>query len=337
MSSEFGDQKGKIVMSSEFFKKWLNSLYFKKLPRTPNSELSILRSSATAEDGRTYHLTRRHFFRWFLGLPFLFYFPFHAQKTTADLPNPLRKEGKSSIAEFFKGEELVCEIGFWLFKRVALGKLSFSEMEKRGHYMATLQAETLGVVGWLTRYRVDTYRSTMEEIDEGKRLRSLSFEEDVKIGSKLRRKSHLFDYQKRKWIQLRRRKDGVMERTEEEIPPGMVYDDFLTASYNFRYGVYGEIKRGRKYTVATFPRKGSSSYEVRVAGKEEEEKRKKSEKFKDGKEFYVKLFLDPEITHSKEGLIEGWLSKELYPIEGTIKDVILFGDVKGTLIKRSNT
>ena len=27
-------------------------------------------------------------------------------------------------------------------------------------------------------------------------------------------------------------------------------------------------------------------------------------KFKDGKEFYVKLFLDPEITHSKEGLIE---------------------------------
>jgi hypothetical protein len=71
-----------------------------------------------------------------------------------------------------------------------------------------------------------------------------------------------------------------------------------------------------------------------VAAKEEEEKRKKSEKFKDGKDFYVKLFLDPEITHSKEGLIEGWLSKELYPMEGTIKDVILFGDVKGTLIQK---
>jgi hypothetical protein len=282
-------------------------------------------------------ITRRLLLRYLLGIPFLFSFPFHAQKTTADLPNPLRKEGKSSIAEFFKGEELVYGIGFWLFKRVALGKMSFKEMEKKGHYMATLQAETLGVLGWLARYRMDTYRSTMEEIDGGKRLRSLSFEEDVKIGSKLRRKSHLFDYQKRKWIQLRQRKDGVMERTEEEIPPGMVYDDFLTASYNFRYGVYGEIERGRKYTVATFPRKGSSSYEVRVAGKEEEENRKRSEKFKDKKEFYVKLYLDPEITHSKEGLIEGWLSKELYPMEGTIKDVILFGDVKGTLIKRSNT
>jgi hypothetical protein len=72
-----------------------------------------------------------------------------------------------------------------------------------------------------------------------------------------------------------------------------------------------------------------------VAGKEEEEKRKKSEKVKDEKDFYVKLFLDPEITHSKEGLIEGWLSKDLYPMEGKIKDVILFGDVKGTLIHKN--
>jgi len=280
-------------------------------------------------------LTRRFFLRYLLGLPFLFSLSFYVRETIADLSAPSRDRGESTIAEFFKGEELVYEIGFWLFKRVALGKLSFTEMEKKGHYMAILQAETLGVVGWLTRYRVDTYRSTMEEIDEGRRLRSISFEEDVKIGSKLRKRIHHFDYQKRKWIQLRRRKDGEMERSEEEIPPGMVYDDFLTASYNFRYGVYGEIERGRKYTVATFPRKGSSSYEVRVAGKEEEEKRKRSEKVKDGKDFYVKLFLDPEITHSKEGLIEGWLSKKLYPMEGTIKDVILFGDVKGTLIHKN--
>ena len=174
----------------------------------------------------------------------------------------------------------------------------------------------------------------MEEIDGGRRLRALSFDEDVKVGSKLRRKTHLFDYQKRKWIQVRRKKDGTMERAEVDIPPGMVYDDFLTASYNFRYGVYGEIERGRKYTVATFPRKGSTSYEVMVAEKEEEERRKKSEKVKDGKDFYAKLFLDPEITHSKKGLIEGWLSKEIYPIEGAIKDVVIFGDVKGTLIKK---
>jgi hypothetical protein len=279
-------------------------------------------------------LTRRLFLKCLLGLPLLSSFPLHLQETWAE-PPVLPRKGGNSIGEFFKGEELHCEIGVWLFKRVALGKLSFKEIGEKGRYIATLQGETVGVLGWVARYRVDTYRSIMEEVEGGRRLRSLSFEEDVKIGDKLRRRTHFFDYQKRKWIKVKQRKDGSKVREEEEIPSGMVYDDFITASYNFRYGVYGEIERGRKYTVATFPKKGPSSYEVRVASKEEEEQRKKSEKFKDGKEYFVKLFLDPEVTHSKEGLIEGWLSKELYPMEGRIKDVMLFGDVKGTLIKNT--
>jgi len=280
-------------------------------------------------------LTRRYFLRWLLGLPLLSSFPLLALESWADVPVLLRKREGNSIGEFFMGEELHYIIGVWLFKEVALGKISFKAMKEKGRYSSTLQGETLGVLGWVARYRTDTYRSVMEEMDGGRRLRSISFEEEVKIGSRLRRRTNLFDYQKRKWIQVRLRKDGTQGRTEEEIPPGMVYDDFITAAYNFRYGVYGEIERGRKYTVATFPKKGPSSYEVRVASKEEEEKRKKSEKFKDGKEYLVKLFLDPEVTHSKEGLIEGWLSKELYPTEGTIKDVMFFGDVKGTLIKKN--
>jgi hypothetical protein len=278
--------------------------------------------------------TRRLFLRFLLGFPLLSSFPLTIQETWADLSPSPRKEG-NSIGEFFKGEELQYEIGVWLFKRVALGKINFKETGEKGRYLATLQGETLGVLGWVARYRVDTYRSIMEEIDGGRRLRSISFEEDVRIGDKLRRRSHFFDYQKRKWIRIRQRKDGTQARTEEEIPPGMVYDDFVTASYNFRYGVYGEIERGRRYTVATFPKKGPSSYEVRVASKEEEQQRKRSEKFGDGEEYFVKLFLDPVVTHSKEGLIEGWLSKELYPLEGAIKDVMLFGDVKGSLIKKT--
>ena len=279
-------------------------------------------------------LSRRIFLRWLLGFSLLPTFPFNVQKAEAQGVSPASPERRGSIAEFFKGEELHYEVGAWIFKRVALGKLSFKEMREKGRYLSTLQGETLGILGWVARYRVDTYRSIMEEIEGGRRLRSVSFEEDVKIGNKLRRRTHFFDYQKRKWIEVRQRKDGTKVRKEEEIPPEMVYDDFLTASYNFRYGVYGGIERGKKYTVATFPKKGPSSYEVIVAGKEEEEKRKKYEKLKDGKDFYLKLYLDPEITHSKEGLIEGWLSKELYPMEGTIKDVMLFGDVKGTLIKK---
>ncbi|NWG04337.1 MAG: DUF3108 domain-containing protein [Syntrophaceae bacterium] len=281
-------------------------------------------------------LTRRRFLRFLLGFPLFSAFSFRVEETW---PNPLlppRTVG-DSIGQFFKGEELHYGIGVWLFKQVAVGKLNFKELGEKGRYIATLQGETLGILGWVARYRVDTYRSIMEEVEDGRRLRSISFEEDVKIGEKLRRQAHFFDYQKRKWIQVRQRKDGSKIRTEEEIPPGMVYDDFVTASYNFRYGVYGGVERGKKYTVATFPKKGATSYVVRVASKEEEEKRRKSEKVKEDKEYFVNLQLDPEVTHSKEGLIEGWLSKDLYPMEGRIKDVFLFGDVKGTLIKNTKT
>ncbi len=279
-------------------------------------------------------LTRRHLFRWLLGFPLLLLSPWSPLEISAEHPTPTKKMGRT-IGEFFNGEELHYEIGFWLIKKVAIGKIGFKEMEEKGRYMAILQGETQGVLGWVARYRVDTYRSIMEEVDGGRRLRSVSFEEDVKVGNKVRRRIHFFDYQRRKWIEIRQRKDGTKVRKETEIPEGMVYDDFITASYNFRYGVYGEIERGRKYRVATFPKKGAFSYEVRVATKEEEDKRRKDEKLKEGKEYFLKLYLDPEVTHSKEGLIEGWLSKGLFPVEGTIKDVILLGDVTGTLIKNS--
>ncbi len=308
-------------MGTEFCNKFTNLSSMKKSLPTLNSEL------------QTGLLTRRLFLKFLLGLPLVSSFPFRLQESWADLPSHAKKE-RDSIGQFFKGEELHYDIGLWLFKKVATGKIRFEEMGEKGRYLATLQGETFGVLGFVARYRVDTYRSIMEEIDGGRRLRSISFEEDVRIGSRLRRRTHFLDYQKRKWIRVQQRRDGTQVREEEEIPSGMIYDDFVTASYNFRYGVYGEIGRGKTYKVATFPKKGARSYEVSVASKEEEEKRRKSEKSKDGKEYFLKLLLDAELTYSKEGLIEGWLSKELYPTEGTIKDVIFFGDIKGTLIKK---
>jgi len=278
-------------------------------------------------------VTRRLFLKYLLGLPLLSSFPFHLQETWAD-PPALPRKGGTSIGEFFKGEELFYDGGFWLLKRVATGKISFKKMEEEGRYIATLQGETLGVLGWVARYRVDTYRSIMEEVDEGRRLRSILFEEDVKIGRKLRRRTHFFDYQKRRWVEVRQRKDGTQARKEEEIPSGMIYDDFITGFYNFRYGAYGKIERGKKYTVPTFPRKGPTNYEIWIASKEEEEGKKKSLKFKEGREYMIKLFIGPELTHSKEGTIEGWLSRDLIPMEGMIRDVVLYGDVKAALVKK---
>jgi hypothetical protein len=277
-------------------------------------------------------LTRRHFLKGLLGGPLLFFFFLQAPKIMAGHFSPATVRGRGSIAQYFRGEELVYEIGFWMFRRVALGRLSFVETEQRGKYRATLHAETQGIVGWLSHYRSDTYSSTLEEIEGGSRLRPLLFEEKVRVGSRVDQRVIQFDYGQRKWITVTWGKDGTIQRVEEKIPSGKVYDDFLTASYNFRYGAYGAIEKGKTYSIPAVSRKGATCYELRVASEDEEREKKKSEKAREGKEIFVQFLFDPEITHSKEGRIEGWLSKEFLPVEGRIKEVSILGDVKGTLM-----
>ena len=277
-------------------------------------------------------ITRRAFVRFLAGLPLLS-FPFRIAAVSAQPSQPSRRGPKGSIAESFAGEALHYEIGFWVLKKVAAAKLTFLPADQKGRYVATLVGETQGLIGWLVRYRTDSYRAVMEEVDGGTRLRSLSFEEQVKVGKKTRKHAHTFDHQKRVWVHLTTRRNRTIERVETEIPEGKTYDDFLTASYNFRYGVYGTVERGKTFSVPTFPRKGANTYDVKIAPRDEEERKRASDKVPDG-EYLISLWLDPEIINSTEGNIEGWLSKDLYPVDGVIKDVVLFGDVHGQLVKK---
>jgi hypothetical protein len=281
-------------------------------------------------------ITRRYFVRWLLGLSLLSFFPFRVTRLSAQPVDRFESDSKTpGIGERFAGEELHYDISFWIIKRVAVATLSFHRAEQEGRYLATLRGETLGILGFLARYRTDTYYSLMEEVDGGRRLRSLSFDEYVKVGDRVRKNLHSFDHQRRKWVHQSSRRDGTMETIEKEIPEGKTYDDFLTAAYNFRCGIFGAVERGKTYNVATFPRKGTGIYEVKIATKEEEEERRRSERSVEGMEYAIDLKFDPDIINSKEGIIEGWLSGDLYPVEGTIKDVILFGDVQGRLVKRT--
>ncbi|MCX5844682.1 MAG: DUF3108 domain-containing protein, partial [Deltaproteobacteria bacterium] len=202
-------------------------------------------------------ISRRYFTKWLFGLPLLSFFPFRVSELSAQSSQPGMVASGKTIGEFFAGEELHYEISFMFLKKVAVAKMLFRPTEQKGRYISVLQGETLGVVGWLSKYRTDTYRAVMEEIDGGKRFRSISFEENVKIGKKTRTYSHEFDYQQRKWSKYSSRRGVRGRAVETTIPEGKTYDDFLCASYNFRHGVYGRIERGKTYVIPTFPRKGS--------------------------------------------------------------------------------
>ncbi len=278
--------------------------------------------------------SRRVFLRSFLSTAFL---PLLPQVHRAKLSPSLLAAGKSGdspgtdIASRFLGEDLRYRIGFLWFDEAATGRISFEKAKGDQGYKATLEGQTSGLIGWLTRYRRDIYTSHMELIDGGRRLKPLWFEEDVVIGDKVRKRITLFDYQRGRLVKRRMNRRGVFIRSEEEIPEGVVYDDFLTAFYNFRCGIYGEIKRGKRYRVRTIPKGEISTIDVEIATKQEEMRRRGKEK-KGEREYYVTVFLDKEITRSRTGRVEGWASRSLVPIEGIIEDVVMVGDVHGVLI-----
>lgn len=282
------------------------------------------------------YFSRRSFIKGFLSvtvLPLLhsihgkIYIP-HGRLALIEPRASVEKE----LASDFRGEELRYQIRFLWFKEAAIGRIFFQKDKGNRGYKATLEGETSGLIGKLIRYRRDIYTSYMEVIEGGKRFRPLRFEEDVVIGKKVRKKITLFDYGAGKLIKRRMNRRGVFINTEERVPPGVVYDDFLTAFYNFRRGVYGEIQRGKRYRLRTIPKGGVSTIDVEVATREEEMRRRHGEGDRGRREYYVTVFLDKEITRSRTGKVEGWVSKSLVPIEGTIEDVVLFGDVHGVLI-----
>lgn len=243
-----------------------------------------------------------------------------------------KRRRSENMAEEFRGETLSYRMSVLWIKQAAIGRVSFDEAHGGHLYRATLEGKTTGIVGWLTRYRRDTYTSSMEVVDGGRRLRPLRFEEDIVIGQKVRKKITLFDYQRGRLVERRMNRRGVFIQTEGKIPKGVIYDDFLTAFYNFRLGVYGEIKRGKRYRVRTLPKAGISHIDVEIAAKDEEMRMRGGGGERADKEYYVTVVLDKEITRSRTGKVKGWASKDLVPLEGTIEDVVFVGDVHGFLI-----
>lgn len=245
-------------------------------------------------------------------------------------PQPLSISPSDKIGEAFEGEELVYDISFWLFKKAAVGKISLKKKDD-GSYAAVLQAETLGVIGFVTRYRRDIYIANMYEADNGKRFITTVFDKTVTIGSTTRRTITNLDYQNRLMKWKRWKGDKLEEDKEEEILPDTIYDDPLAAFYNFRFGAYGPIEEGREYHITTFPKNDVKTMYIRLATKEERSQRIHGNPH--NVDYLADIKIDKELFGSQTGNVEAFFTKELIPIGGVVKDLIFFGDVKGNLIE----
>ena len=235
---------------------------------------------------------------------------------------------ETSIGERFSGETVKYSVGFWLIDPVGRGTAEFRNVGG-GKYVVYHEGKTEGIVAWLTRNRKEIYQSTMTTVNSGKRLIPLCFEEYSVIGEWVRKKTTTYDYEHRKVIIELEKEGQAMPREEVEIPFGAVYDDPVTAFYNFRFGVYGTVEQGKEYLIRTLPRMKEEVIRIRVLSEKETEIRRAEEKDNQGKDLLIRISLDREMWGRRKGEMDLWFNRDLVPMSGVVRDVPFFGDIKG--------
>jgi len=234
-----------------------------------------------------------------------------------------------AIGAVFSGEEFTYSVGFWLFEGVAIGKIN---IRKEGStYVSTLRAYTTGIASWL-RHREDTYISRIEEVEGGRRFRTLSFDENTIVGSREKRVLTEFDYDRGTMRVKKWKNRQLRSEVELTIAPGVFYDDPLVAFYNFRYGVYGQVEEGRRYSIKTFPKGADKEVDIklRIVNKEEFKNRNGEN---DG--YIADVKLDKELFGSASGEVEVVFDRNLVPLNAVAKDIMFFGDVRGKLVEEA--
>jgi hypothetical protein len=261
--------------------------------------------------------------------------PSHALDTKSHDPTNLGQyenfvpEGKITR---FSGETLYYDISFLWFKNAAAAKVRF--FEEHGKYFSELEASTKGFVGFFTAYRKHFYKTEFEIIDNGKKLRPKTFMRQVTIASNAESTLHKFDYSKRLHAWEKFLNGETVETEQENLPEEGAFNDILTAFYNIRNGAYGKLEKGKKFAIRTIPEKGHDEISAHILPETDQERIRIEEGREKRDDLLLNVIVPKEIFKTKTGKITFWSSMHFIPIETTIKDYILLGDLHARFTHR---
>jgi hypothetical protein len=241
-----------------------------------------------------------------------------------------------SVAKRFLGEKLTYYLGFLWFDQAADCVIKLQRDELSGQYLASMCAKTRGFIGWLTGYRENLYVSHLEEIEGGRRLRPVLFEKRVTKGDNIDISTHRFDYQQKQIDFVIIRNNWIISQDCVDIPEGIIYEDLLSAFYNFRAGVFGEIKTGHNYVIPSLPDQGIDKYTVEVLDQAYSREIHQRQDWSTDTDFILRVKVSKEIFGTREGLIWIQMSKNSLPLRAVAEDAIGLGDVSGEL-NRTNS
>jgi hypothetical protein len=245
------------------------------------------------------------------------------------------RPNQSHLGRRFDGERMKYRCGFFIFPHAADTQISFRMLDDT-RCRAVLSGRTRGIVGLFTLFRQDRYVADMRLVDGGRRLETIQLHEYVNIGRMRDRKIHVYDRRKRVVIEktIDNVSGRILKTKSKPMPPKGLCDDYLTAFYNFRGGVYGPLAPGRSFRIQSNPHGHLKRVDIRVATRAEA--RQKRPPFDYGLEWHwlLEVKLDKDFLHSRTGVFQGWLDRNEIPVGGIIPDVKIFGDVWGYLADR---
>lgn len=224
------------------------------------------------------------------------------------------------------GEHYDYDISFWWFDRVGTISMSFQRLTDGRGYVALAGGQTLGLIGFVTRYRKDEYRTFMRYDEKRGLLLPYRFEEHVIVGDDVDRYVRVFDHAKEKIHLYKAHVSGVVTKETQDMPAPTTVD-YLTAYYNLRGGAYGPPTPGRMIRVPTMPNQETKEIKIEFMDRATTDQMKKEDEV--NFPHYAHIFLSPKTTRSDSGRVDGWLSRSLVPELGVIRDVFFFGDIKG--------
>ena len=244
------------------------------------------------------------------------------------------KTNGQTIIDRFLGEELIYNIGFWLFSHCGNARTKFEKTDLPGIYRLSLEGHSVGFIDFLVGKLRYAYHSYAEFSADDDHLRPVFFQIDKKRAGKAHRRSIIFNYAAKEIIFSKAGHDEQTEVRRESMKTERRYEDYLTLFYNFRYGYYGPLNQGATYRLPVYIRKKMKSLTAQISDHEQEKKQRQKEADRSNKDFFIKFQVAREDVSSGSGQVEGWLSSDAIPVKGTIKDVVFFGDLYGELVEK---
>ncbi len=228
-------------------------------------------------------------------------------------------------ALFAKKIDAWYKVKFSIFGTVA--NVHASLQTDRQKYKIIIEAKTVGIAKAFSHHRIERYVS--EGIVQNGlfvpkifyRVKETSKRKDVK--------RYIFDYADKKIIcKSEKNKYGVFHTKNEEPLPFFVKNDVLSLYFNLKKYLTPQKRRYIFYAVGGSEKDGRIDVEI-LEGK----KQKQIKKLLKSDGLYLAVTLHQKIFASKEGRVYVVLDRDGIAKKGLLKDVILFGDIVGELVK----